>query len=51
MAQLTFRPHNKRKSRTHGFRKRMSTAGGRKTLSRRRSKGRHRLTVSIPKKK
>jgi len=48
MAQLTFRPHNKYKSRTHGFRKRMSSAGGRKTLNRRRHKGRQRLSVSVP---
>jgi len=51
MPQLTFRPHNRKKARTHGFRKRMRTAGGRKTLSRRRKKGRHRLTVQIPKKR
>jgi len=51
MAQLTFRPHNKYKSRTHGFRKRMKTAGGRKTLKRRRQKGRRRLAVSVPSKR
>ncbi len=51
MAQLTFRPHNRRKTRTHGFRKRMKTVDGRKVLSRRRQKGRHRLTVVVPSKK
>ena len=43
----TWNPKKKRRARKHGFRKRMSTSKGRKTLASRRKKARKRLTVSV----
>jgi len=48
MGKPTYRPRNKRRIKTHGFRTRMETRWGREVLSRRRKKGRRSLTVKLP---
>jgi large subunit ribosomal protein L34 len=45
VAKMTFQPHNARRSKKHGFLKRMSSQGGRKVIKSRRLKGRKKLTA------
>ena len=50
MSKRTFQPSRIKRKRTHGFRKRMQTKGGRAIINKRRSHGRKSLSASIPKK-
>ena len=43
--KMTFQPKKKSHARVHGFRKRMTTANGRKVLAARRAKGRKHLSA------
>ncbi len=42
---VTYQPKKRKRAKTHGFRLRSKTPGGRKTLQRRMRKGRSKLSV------
>lgn len=46
MSKKTYQPKSRKRSRRHGFLKRMNTKGGQAVITRRRRQGRKRLTTA-----
>lgn len=45
MPKRTYQPKTRKRAKTHGFRARMATKGGKKVIKRRRTKGRAKVAV------